>query len=155
MANRYQGNSEGLRAREERKKDDISVDYVQRSRDLRDRGLSSEEYERERNNLRQERDNNLKELNDKHRKTEEIMESREPGSDYGDWETDRNSPESEDNSNEANQNQASSSSRNQESTSTSANQESSSTSATGSRFKQDSSDVMPDNEPMDFDDPTG
>ena len=192
LANRYQGNLEGLHTRIESAKDDVSVNYVQKVRDLEARGLDSglakedwvktEEYQGERDNLIAERDKNLKALADLHYGAKKIIDSREPETDYDDWTTRENSPASENSSNRKDEELPSSSSEAKienpsskrsleeagESSSDSANkrlktnnsssstgQESSSTSATDGRFKQDSSDVMPDSEPLDFDDPTG
>ena len=208
LANRYQEDPEGLQSRIDRFRDDISVDYVQRSRDLESRGLDSgraredwlrsEEYLQERQNLRDERDSSLKGISDLHSATQKIIDSRVPETDYEDWTTGRNSPVSQQDDNLAiggnspvsehnsskeldkelpssypeTETEKSSSKRSleeagessndsankrpkAEDSSSSTNLESSSTSTTESRFKQDSSDVMPDSEPLDFDDPTG
>lgn len=84
MANKYRDNPEGLDAREERRKDEISVEYVQKVKDLEERELDSEEYERERDSLRKERDNNLEDLAEKHQLARGILSSRESETDYSD-----------------------------------------------------------------------
>ncbi len=116
----------------------------------------------DRDPLREQRDESLRVIAEKRAWVLDYIQSQESETDYGSWTTRRNSSASENGSDQGstNQNLPSSSSANQESSSanqesSSANQESSSTSATGSRFKQDSSDVKPENDLMDFDDPTG
>ena len=84
LADKYQEDSQGLEASLNRRRDEVSVDYVQSVRDLEDRESDSEEIERVRNNLRQERDYHLDELSERYRAAREIISSREPETDYSD-----------------------------------------------------------------------
>jgi len=151
LAERFKDNPEGLGDYRKEKEDKISEKYIDSSNHARwHTGETSEDAQNLRRNIR---DRNLEKLNEKCNTASELNHI---DTDYSDWTTDReDSPKpgaSPSNSEEdtTNKNEGSSSSN-----LNTVNQESNSTSATEGRFKQDSSDIMPDTEPMDFDDPTG
>ena len=153
LAKKYKDNPSGLDAYCEQKKREISQRYIAEANRVNPE---------DRDPLREQRDESLRVIAEKRAWVLDYIQSQESETDYGSWTTRRNSSASENGSDQGstNQNLPSSSSANQEPSSTnqessSANQESSSTSATGSRFKQDSSDVKPENDLMDFDDPIG
>ena len=105
LANRYAGDYSGLHAREEKFRGEISATYVQKVKDLEQKGLESgftrqdllqtAEYKAERESLGRERDKSFKDLSDLQKAGWDIIKSREPETDYDDWTTRANSPADE------------------------------------------------------------
>jgi hypothetical protein len=155
LTEKYKSNRAEFDRYVEEKQEEISKKYIDDANRLCDYSTTGHETRRILGEIRNaEVDKLWEKINEvKDRIRDEDVSS----TDYGSWTTRRNSPESDDDSNEnsTNQNVPSSNTNQNIPSSSSANPESSDTSATGNRFRQDSSDINSEHEVMDFDDPTG
>lgn len=150
LGKKYKDNPEGFSKYLAQRRENISQKYteeVQRVESNRVEGNTDPlEVERERNLLREIRDERLNVLDEKAIHASNYIKSQRSETDDDNLSFERpDTPGSVKSSNE-------NSTNNNE---PSGSEQPSSTSATGSTFRQDTSDILPDTEPMDFDDPTG